>query len=113
MKSKSLVAAVLAGVLVSGCKASNLYPASGLRLGEAESIRMVESCFWQASKITHLRQGAIFISERVETPNGPVLLMEAAGTPLSCHRNSAGEITVSREVGVRASPSSALEDDPS
>jgi hypothetical protein len=113
MNLSRLMAGILATVLLAGCSESNWYPGSRTLLDEAGTMRLAKTCFWQASKITHLRQGAIFIHGRVETPDGPVLLMEAAGITLSCRPDGVGGVLVSRAAAGQADLTQAVGNDPS
>lgn len=85
-------------LMLGGCTATDVYPESTRKpeLQQDEFLRFATKCYRETSKTSRLLQGAIFISERTQTPEGPVLIMEAAGMHFDCLLNSDGSVTVSR-----------------
>ncbi len=100
------VYSAIAGILISGCSATEISPYSARKpeLQQDEFLRFATKCYRETSKTSRLLQGAIFISERTQTPEGPVLIMEAAGTHFDCLLNSDGSVTVSRTKNAQTDP---------
>lgn len=90
------VAGIIAVLLLIGCTASDIYP-SQVRDMEADKddfLKFATKCYRQTSKTSRLLQGAIFISERKETSDGKLLIMEAAGSYYNCKLNHDGSVAV-------------------
>ncbi|MGI9399882.1 MAG: hypothetical protein ACR2O0_01395 [Rhizobiaceae bacterium] len=93
-----LAAGALSTIVLNGCSVSDVYPLQSRNLDAEKDqfLAFATKCYRQTSKISRLLPGAIFISDRRETPEGKMLLMEAAGTYFNCHQNRDGSVTVTR-----------------
>jgi len=58
---------------------------------------MTYPCISQAARLTGVSEAAIYVTDRIETGGGPLLTLDAAGTPYSCRLESDGSVTVFSE----------------
>lgn len=92
-----LMAGAFAIVTLNACTVADIYPLS-VKNQDAEKdkfLKFATKCYRQTSKTSRLLQGAIFISERSVTPDGNLLVMEAASSYYNCRLNSDGSVAVS------------------
>ncbi len=92
----SIISAAMGLALLSGCDAPepvSVAPADG---GDAFAA-MTGPCIDQAARLTGLSAGAISVSDNIQTGGGPLLVLNAAGTPYSCRREDDGSVTVFSE----------------
>jgi hypothetical protein len=101
-----LVVGFLMFFLLGSCSAGSIYPTSvgNLPARDEQYLQLARKCYPEVSSATRLSQGAIFISDRVETPEGRMLLMEAAGIRVNCKERRDGSVQVSRSPGEQSDP---------
>ena len=87
-------------LFLESCSAGGIHPLTvgSLTAGDDLYLQLARKCYPEVSRFTRLRQGAIFISDRIETSQGPMLLMEAAGTKLYCKKAKGGGVHVFRDL---------------
>lgn len=91
-------------LFLESCGTGGIHPLTvgSLTAGDERYLQLARKCYPEVSRFTRLRQGAIFISDRIETSQGPMLLMEAAGTKLYCKKDKGGGVHVFRNLGERS-----------
>lgn len=88
-----LVALAILATGVAGC-VEDTGSGSGLSGTQSQFDAMTAPCISQAGRMTGVPQGAVIVTDRLQTGGGPLLTLSAAGRNLSCRLESDGRVTV-------------------
>jgi len=88
---KTCIAGVAALLALSGCNDAG----DGMDGTEAQVDSMVDRCISQAARYASLPEpGMISVQDQIQTAGGPVLTLDADGTPLRCSLRNDGSASV-------------------
>ena len=69
----------------------------GLSGTQDQFSMMTGPCVAQAARMTGAEQGSIVVTDQIRTGGGPLLTLDADGTPYSCRLEDDGSVTVFSE----------------
>ena len=102
---KSIIKTILAAsaiVALAGCQSDSSMDTSAPRddslSGTLEQFEMMnEPCIQQASRMTGVHPTNIYVTNRIRTGGGPLLVLKSAGKKYSCRLEDDGSVTVFSE----------------